>query len=160
MTLPPVSSPSRDALVAELVRYFVQEGFVVHGAVGVEGYDPPPTVRNDGFGSARPCRPDVVGLDSFPGASCSVWCGRTGDRWTASNRSRNTTCSWIIMPACGSRRRFSTCFFPHLSSKNSLRSLPTMSTGNTGTGSSRLGQRLRKHPLVAAFGKVQEKRMT
>jgi len=65
MTLLPVSSPSRDALVAELVRYFVQEGFVVHGALGVEGYDPPPTVRNDGFGSARPCRPDVVGLDSY-----------------------------------------------------------------------------------------------
>ena len=55
--------PDRQTLVAELVRYFIGEGFVVHGAREVDGYDLPPAVRNDGFGSARPCRPDVVGFD-------------------------------------------------------------------------------------------------
>jgi hypothetical protein len=59
-----ICSPE-DTLVAELVQYFVQEGFVVHGARGVEGYDTPPVVRNDGFGSARPCCPDVVGHDGL-----------------------------------------------------------------------------------------------
>lgn len=59
-----MSAPSRDALVAELVRYFQQEGITVHGAYGVAGYEPPMAIRNDGFGSARPCRPDVVGFDN------------------------------------------------------------------------------------------------
>jgi hypothetical protein len=63
MTLPVIPVPPREALVAELVNYFVHEGFAVHGARGVEGYEPPPAIRNDGFGSARPCQPDVVGLD-------------------------------------------------------------------------------------------------
>ena len=54
---------STDELVGELVRFFLHEGYVVHGARGVEGYEPPPAIRNDGFGSARPCHPDVVGLD-------------------------------------------------------------------------------------------------
>ncbi len=60
-----IPAPSRDALVAELVQYFLHEGFAVHGARGVEGYDLPAPVRNDGFGSARPCRPDVVGFDGI-----------------------------------------------------------------------------------------------
>jgi hypothetical protein len=55
--------PSREALVAELVQYFLHEGLAVHGARGVEGYDAPPAIRNDGFGSSRPCHPDVVGFD-------------------------------------------------------------------------------------------------
>ncbi len=56
--------PSKDVLVSELVHYFLHEGFAVHGACGVEGYDLPPAIRNDGFGSARPCRPDVIGFDA------------------------------------------------------------------------------------------------
>jgi len=55
--------PSKESLVAELVQYFLHEGFTVRGARGVEGYDDPPAIRNDGYGSARPCHPDVVGFD-------------------------------------------------------------------------------------------------
>ena len=55
----------KEMLVAELVRYFTHEGFEVHGAQNVEGYDVPPAVRNDGYGSAQPCRPDVVGYDGI-----------------------------------------------------------------------------------------------
>jgi len=51
-------------LVAELVRFFVHEGYAVHGARAMKGYDEPPAIPNDGFGSMHPCRPDVVGFDS------------------------------------------------------------------------------------------------
>jgi hypothetical protein len=56
--------PLKEALVSELVQYFLHEGFVVHGARWIDGYDVPAAVRNDGFGSARPCQPDVVGFDA------------------------------------------------------------------------------------------------
>ncbi len=56
-------APSKDTLVAELVQYFLREGIEVHGACGLEGYEFPPAIRNDGYGSAKPCRPDVVGYD-------------------------------------------------------------------------------------------------
>lgn len=56
--------PSRDDLAAELVQYFLREGFEVRGACGAGGYGPPPAIRNDGYGSARPCRPDVIGYDA------------------------------------------------------------------------------------------------
>ncbi len=55
--------PTKDRLVAELVHYLLHEGLTVHSARDIEGYDAPPAIRNDGFGSARPCRPDVVGFD-------------------------------------------------------------------------------------------------
>jgi hypothetical protein len=64
MTQPQIPAPTREALTAELVRFFLHEGFEVHGARGVEQYEIPPAIRNDGFGSAHPRRPDVVGLDT------------------------------------------------------------------------------------------------
>jgi hypothetical protein len=56
------SRPHHD-LVEDLIRYFLQEGFVVHGAVDVPPYAPPSPVRNDGSGTALPKKPDVVGFD-------------------------------------------------------------------------------------------------
>lgn len=60
---PPMPVPSREILVAELVDFFSHEGFAIHGARGVDGHEPPPAIRNDGFGSARPCQPDVIAFE-------------------------------------------------------------------------------------------------
>ena len=46
------------------MRYFTGQGFIVHGALGVEGQPPPAPVRNDGYGSAKPRTPDVVAFDT------------------------------------------------------------------------------------------------
>jgi hypothetical protein len=56
-------STNRDNLVKELIDYFESQKFTVHGAKGVEGYEPPPMIANDGFGDLRPRYPDVVGMD-------------------------------------------------------------------------------------------------
>ncbi len=61
-TIPP-SPDQRQNLIADLIRYFLAEGFIVHGALRTEGYEQPQSVRNDGYGSAKPRRPDVVGFD-------------------------------------------------------------------------------------------------
>lgn len=57
------SSPSRETLLKELIDLFVSEGIEIKGANGVAGYDPPPAIPNDGYGSAQPRRADVVGFD-------------------------------------------------------------------------------------------------
>ena len=50
-------------LIHQLVRYLRAEGIEVKAARGIEGMDPPPAVVNDGFGSSRPRRADVIGFD-------------------------------------------------------------------------------------------------
>jgi hypothetical protein len=62
---PPVNDSSFDgrrALVDELVRLFEAKGFDVHGAVGTKGAEPP-LIKNDGFGSGRQHKPQVIGFD-------------------------------------------------------------------------------------------------
>jgi hypothetical protein len=50
-------------LVRELVAYLKGEGVDIKGARGIEGLGAPPPIANDGYGSARPHRADVVGFD-------------------------------------------------------------------------------------------------
>lgn len=50
-------------MVHELVAYFSDQGFLVHGAQSVGGYQPPSPVANNGFGDGRPRVPAVAGLD-------------------------------------------------------------------------------------------------
>jgi hypothetical protein len=57
----------RGEMVEELVRLFGSRGYEIHGAAGVEGRDVPPAVRNEGFGSGKPRRPDVIGHDREAG---------------------------------------------------------------------------------------------
>ena len=57
----------RGEMVEEMVRLFAARGYEVRGAAGVEGIDPPPAIRNEGFGSGKPHRPDVIGFDKQPG---------------------------------------------------------------------------------------------
>ncbi len=66
MTPPDLTGPlvERSKLVAELIDYFIAEGYFVHAASGVEGYKNPSPLFNDGFGKALPRRPDVVAYDS------------------------------------------------------------------------------------------------
>lgn len=52
-----------EAMTKELIAFLRGEGIDVKGARGVAGLDPPPPITNDGFGSARPRRPDVIGFD-------------------------------------------------------------------------------------------------
>jgi hypothetical protein len=54
---------TKKRLVHELVAYLRKEGVEIKGARGIEGMDAPPSIANDGFGSARPRRADVVGFD-------------------------------------------------------------------------------------------------
>ena len=56
-------SVDRSQLVEELVEYFMNQLFTVHGAKGLSGYKPPPPISNDGFGDLKPRVPDVVGVD-------------------------------------------------------------------------------------------------
>ena len=51
-------------MTQELVALLREEGFEIKGARMVAGFDPPPPIANDGFGSARPRRPDVIGFDT------------------------------------------------------------------------------------------------
>jgi hypothetical protein len=57
----------RGALVGELVRLFIARGYEVRGAAGLDGHEPPPLIRNEGFGSGKPHRPDVIGFDKQGG---------------------------------------------------------------------------------------------
>jgi len=50
-------------LVEELVEYFLNQKYVVHGATGLQGYNMPPSIPNDGFGDMQRRVPEVVGLD-------------------------------------------------------------------------------------------------
>lgn len=54
---------TKNRLVRELVAYLREEGVDVKGARGIEGLHAPPAIANDGYGSARPRRADVVGFD-------------------------------------------------------------------------------------------------
>ena len=53
----------RQDLIEELVELFVNEGIVVMGARELNGYKPPISIPNDGYGDSRPKLPDVVGFD-------------------------------------------------------------------------------------------------
>jgi hypothetical protein len=53
----------RNQFVEELIEYFLSQKYVVHGALGTQGYEPPPAIRNDGFGDLHARVPDVIGLD-------------------------------------------------------------------------------------------------
>jgi hypothetical protein len=52
----------RQSLIEELVRYFESKKYELHGAAGREGPQPP-FISNDGFGSGRKRKPDVIGFD-------------------------------------------------------------------------------------------------
>ena len=54
---------TENRLVHKLVAYLREEGVEIKGARGIEGLDAPPPVANDGYGSARPRRADIVGFD-------------------------------------------------------------------------------------------------
>jgi len=53
-----------ETMTQELIALLQGEGIDIKGARGVAGFDPPPAIANDGFGSARPRRPAVLGFDS------------------------------------------------------------------------------------------------
>ncbi len=53
----------REDMLQHLVRIFIGEGYSVKGVRGLEGFHPPPTIRNRGFGSRRDRVPDVAGFD-------------------------------------------------------------------------------------------------
>ncbi|HTY57923.1 MAG TPA: hypothetical protein VMF59_03860 [Bacteroidota bacterium] len=50
-------------LVSQLLAYLKAEGMEIKGARGISGMEVPPAVANDGYGTARPRRPDVIGFD-------------------------------------------------------------------------------------------------
>ena len=50
-------------LVRELIAYLKEEGVDIKAARGIEGLDAPPLIANDGYGSARPRRADILGFD-------------------------------------------------------------------------------------------------
>ena len=63
MTLTDAGETSHASLVRALIELFVGEGFEIKGAKGVDGYPPASAIPNDGYGSSRPHRADVVGFD-------------------------------------------------------------------------------------------------
>ena len=59
----PSTVRSRDLLIQTLVDLLTGEGIEIKGARGIEGLEMPPEIANQGFGSARDKRPDVIGFD-------------------------------------------------------------------------------------------------
>jgi hypothetical protein len=53
---------TRAAMIAELVRLFEARGYELHGAAGMKDREPP-SITNDGFGSGRPRKPEVIGYE-------------------------------------------------------------------------------------------------
>ena len=83
-------------LVRELVAYLKGEGVDIKGARGIEGLGAPPPIANDGYGSARPHRADVVGFDPQKRRIVFGLVRPQGGAWTARRRWKSTMCSWII----------------------------------------------------------------
>jgi hypothetical protein len=50
-------------MIADLVEFLKSEGHTIHAARGIEGYNVPSPVHNDGYGKAIDRQPDVVGFD-------------------------------------------------------------------------------------------------
>lgn len=51
------------ALVAELLKIFLDRGYKILGADGVSGYSPPRPLPNDGYGDQQPKSPDIHAYD-------------------------------------------------------------------------------------------------
>jgi hypothetical protein len=54
----------KQTLLRELCDRLVREGIEIKGARGIEGFDPPLSVANDGYGSGTPPHPDLLGFDA------------------------------------------------------------------------------------------------
>ena len=52
------------SLLLELVSCLEGQGIEIKGVRGLEGWEVPPLVANDGYGSAKPHRADVIGFDT------------------------------------------------------------------------------------------------
>jgi len=52
------------SLIEELVDLFLEQGFKINGADGVEGYFPPIELHNDGYGDQEDKMPDIYAYDS------------------------------------------------------------------------------------------------
>ena len=63
MEYPANGGATTEAMRKELIDLLRGEGIEIKGARGVAEFAPPPSIANDGFGSARPHRPDVIGFD-------------------------------------------------------------------------------------------------
>jgi hypothetical protein len=50
-------------LLRELCDRLLHEGMEIKGAKGIEGYESPVSIANDGFGSGTPPHPDLLGYD-------------------------------------------------------------------------------------------------
>ena len=58
-----MDSQTNTGLIGELIDCLQKEGVEIKGAKAIEGLQDPPPITNDGFGSARPHHPDVIGFD-------------------------------------------------------------------------------------------------
>ncbi|MEX1138726.1 MAG: hypothetical protein WEB33_05720 [Bacteroidota bacterium] len=54
-------------LVAELLNIFLERGYKILGADGVQGYPVPRPLHNDGYGDQRPKSPDIHAYDEETG---------------------------------------------------------------------------------------------
>jgi len=54
---------AKTGLIRDLISYLRHEGVEIKAAREVDTYGVPPAISNDGFGSARPRHPDVLGYD-------------------------------------------------------------------------------------------------
>lgn len=57
----------RQMLINELTALFLKSGLKIIGAAGSDAYDPPPVLRNEGYGDQEDKRPDIFALDEKTG---------------------------------------------------------------------------------------------
>jgi hypothetical protein len=55
---------ARERMLQAFVEVYRKEGYQIHGVRGLTGYDPPPVVKNRGFGSGQARVPDIAGIDT------------------------------------------------------------------------------------------------
>ena len=57
----------RQLLIDELRALFVRSGLKIIGSGGSGSYDPPPKLRNEGYGDQEDKRPDIFAIDETTG---------------------------------------------------------------------------------------------
>lgn len=70
---------TRTILTEELLALFLREQYSILGAASVEGYAPPRSLPNDGYGDQQPKRPDILAYDAAGGGYVIGLVKSTGD---------------------------------------------------------------------------------
>jgi len=139
----------RQLLIDELSALFVRSGLKIIGSGGSGSYDPPPKLRNEGYGDQEDKRPDIFAIDETTGHYV-IGLARlgVGDLETDHALTQYNVFLDQFDPRTGERARMIVILRPPKSQSSTLSS-PTTSTRALGLD---LGRRLRRHACLTHAG--------